>query len=57
LVLGFHDPSAQLIRNCNVLVGVHGAGHMHIMYSADEVTTPTTATVCTHVYVFMYRAC
>lgn len=29
----------QLIRNTNVLVGVHGAGLMFIMFAADEVSS------------------
>ena len=28
----------QLIRNTNVLVGIHGAGLMFIMFAADEVS-------------------
>lgn len=27
----------QLIRNSNVIVGVHGAGLMNIMFAAEEV--------------------
>jgi hypothetical protein len=34
----FHALYSQLVRSTNVLVGIHGAGLMFIMFAAEEVS-------------------
>jgi capsular polysaccharide biosynthesis protein len=40
------EDQLKLIRGTNVLVGIHGAGLMFIMFAAEEVTFPSLLPCC-----------
>ena len=40
------EEQLKLVRGTNVLVGVHGAGLMYIMFAAEEVRTCSITCGC-----------